>query len=338
MGQSFNSNPLYSSLPFGNKRAYIHSDINAFTDYIGSSIATVLDYAPITHKNEFIYMSSSVDISGLKIAASVSSPSLYQVKESTGLYLFVPFSGWSKVSSHGIKGLCEAGVSAYFSPEIDRSGSTSDLSMIQLSMDHTRLLSTARGMLEDREFIDFKRSINDPRILALSVGAVQYSKIFGYLCKMIDDSELNTETLKFIGIDDIFYRTLVLMMSNKVELNDELAVKDMYSPTVADNIAEYISAHYQEPITMTIIESIAGTPIRNVYRSFKKRYQCSPMEWLYRYRLDMLRLRLEHARNTDSVTSLALECGFTRLGALSKLYADTFGEKPSATLRRSRRH
>lgn len=338
MTSDFRSNPITSTLPFGNKRAYIHSDVNTFTDYIGKAIDTVTNYAPTTHNNDFFYISSSVDIDGLKIAASVSSPSTYQVKESKGFYFFIPFHGWSKVSSDGIKGICQTGQSAYFSPEIDRNGSTSELSMIQLGMDHTRLLSTASGMLSDRDFIRFKRSLNDPKILPLAIGNVQYSKVFSYLCKMIDDSDLDIDTLRTIGIDDIFYRTLILMMNNQSEFRDEYTPNKVYFPSLAETVADYISAHYHEPITMTKLESIAGTPIRNVYRAFKNRYQCSPMEWLYRYRLDMLKLRLEHAKSTDTVTSLAFQCGFTRLGTLSKLYADTFGEKPSTTLARSRRH
>ena len=338
MSNTFDTNSLISTLPFGTKRAYVHSDVNAFTDYIGGSIDTVLDYAPTTHKDEFFYLSSSVDIAGLKIAASVSSASNYQVKESSGFYFFVPFQGWSKVSSDGIKGICEHGQSAYFSPEIDRGGSTSELSMIQMSIDHKRLLSTASGMLEDRDYIRFKRSLRDPKILPLAIGNVKYSKVFSYLCKMIDDSDFNTESLKMIGIDDIFYRTLILMMNNQCEFRDDKSLYKTYSPTLAETVADYISCHYREPITMTKIESISGTPIRNVYRAFQKQYQCSPMEWLYRYRLDMLKLRLEHAKHTDTVTSLAFECGFTRLGTMSKLYADTFGEKPSVTMSRSRRH
>ena len=40
------SHHIASSLPFGKKQAYVHSDVNAFTDYIGNSIETIQNYAP----------------------------------------------------------------------------------------------------------------------------------------------------------------------------------------------------------------------------------------------------------------------------------------------------
>jgi len=71
-------------------------------------------------------------------------------------------------------------------------------------------------------------------------------------------------------------------------------------------------------------------------RGFKRRFSCSPMQWLHQYRLKVFNDLLKTARPGETVTSLAFLCGFTRLGALSGQYAQVFGEKPSETLARSR--
>jgi AraC-like DNA-binding protein len=331
------SHHIASSLPFGKKQAYVHSDVNAFTDYISNSIETIQNYAPLEKAGEFFYLSSSIDIGGLKIAASFSSPSAYKVKETQGFYFFVPTSGSAGVASDGMKYICESGKSAYFSPEMERAGQTSELSMLQMSIDEKRLLSTARGMLDDGAFLSFRRQMSRPHVLPMSANGTQYDPIFGHLCKLIDDADMNEDALRMIGIDDVFYRTLVLMIGAGADFRNLYVPESMIASTAVDTIAEYISAHYNEPITMTKIEKLAGASSRNIVRAFHKKYNCSPMQWLYRYRLDMLKIRLEHPQIDDNVTRLAYDCGFTRLGALSKFYAETFGEKPSETLRRSRR-
>lgn len=316
----------------------MHSDVNAFTDYIGSSIDTIQNYAPLEMAGNFFYLSSSIDIGGLKIAASFSSPSAYKVKETQGFYFFIPISGRAGVVSDGMRDVCESGNAAYFSPEMERAGQTSELSMMQMSIDEKRLFSTARGMLDDQAFLAFQRQMNRPHVLPMAANGNKYDAIFGHLCKVIDDADMNAETLRMIGVDDVFYRTLVLMIGTGSDFKNLRMPEAIIASTAADKIAEYISAHYNEPITMTKIEKIAGASSRNIVRAFHKKYNCSPMQWLYRYRLDMLKIRLEHPQIDDNVTRLAYECGFTRLGALSKFYAETFGEKPSETLSRSRRH
>ena len=60
------------------------------------------------------------------------------------------------------------------------------------------------------------------------------------------------------------------------------------------------------------------------------------MEFLTEQRLHRAHEKLLKARLADSVTNIALDCGFNHLGRFSQLYRKRFGERPSETLRKNR--
>jgi AraC-like DNA-binding protein len=53
-------------------------------------------------------------------------------------------------------------------------------------------------------------------------------------------------------------------------------------------------------------------------------------------RLQMVRDALQRPDQQNSITDIALQCGFSHLGRFSAQYRQAFGEAPSATLRRRR--
>jgi transcriptional regulator GlxA family with amidase domain len=62
-----------------------------------------------------------------------------------------------------------------------------------------------------------------------------------------------------------------------------------------------------------------------------------PRDVLLQMRLERARERLLSAVPSDTVTSIALDCGFAHLGRFPTAYRTAFGELPAETLARSRR-
>lgn len=75
---------------------------------------------------------------------------------------------------------------------------------------------------------------------------------------------------------------------------------------------------------------------RTLYRAFARHRGVSPIASLRLTRLEEMRRRLEAGRGEDTVTGIALDCGFSHLGRLAGYYRRCFGERPSDTLRRAR--
>lgn len=101
----------------------------------------------------------------------------------------------------------------------------------------------------------------------------------------------------------------------------------------------FIAAHAAESITLQDIAIATRTPVRTLLHGFRKFREATPMQFLRSFRLTQARERILQHRSR-SITSIALECGFSNLGRFSREYATKFGELPSETraLWRNRQH
>lgn len=154
-----------------------------------------------------------------------------------------------------------------------------------------------RGMLSDPETVDFATS--NPRI------AAEYEALF-----------LST-----------------LLQGGLVE-NDE--VDAGVAPTSVKRAEAFIESHFAEPIALSDIIAAAGVPARTLLNGFRRFRNTSPMRALRDYRLSAAHCRLLAAEADQSILEIALDVGFSHPGRFALEYADRFGERPSATLRRRR--
>jgi transcriptional regulator GlxA family with amidase domain len=84
------------------------------------------------------------------------------------------------------------------------------------------------------------------------------------------------------------------------------------------------------------LASAMGVSSRTVYRVFARHRGVPPISYLREVRLEHVRGRLLLASARETVTSAALDFGFSHLGRFAVLYRRRFGERPSDTLRRGR--
>lgn len=98
----------------------------------------------------------------------------------------------------------------------------------------------------------------------------------------------------------------------------------------------FMRAHFAEPLKIADIASIVGLRPRSLDAAFRRVGYSTPWARLTSIRLEQARLRLLAGGDLGTVTSAALESGFTHLGRFARLYRQTYGELPSETLRRTR--
>lgn len=105
-------------------------------------------------------------------------------------------------------------------------------------------------------------------------------------------------------------------------------------PRHVRHAAEYVHAHSADAITLEALVTASGVSQRSLHAGFRKYYGVSPLTYVRNVRLDLARLRLKQQGAGDvSVTTVALDCGFTHLSKFSGAYKERFGELPSETLR-----
>jgi len=108
------------------------------------------------------------------------------------------------------------------------------------------------------------------------------------------------------------------------------------SPRQVRRVEEFIEQNWSGPIAMEDLSAVAHASVRSIHAAFKASRGYTPMEFVKRVRLDKAHQRLERPEPGDTVSSVAIDCGFGNLGHFAKDYRYQFGERPSETLGRGR--
>lgn len=94
----------------------------------------------------------------------------------------------------------------------------------------------------------------------------------------------------------------------------------------------WIDAHLAEPLTLARLCEQAGVGARSLQKAFEARRGMSPMRHVAERRFAAVRRRLRRALPSETVTSIAIDCGFDHMGRFARDYKRLYGESPSRTL------
>jgi AraC-like DNA-binding protein len=324
-------------LPFGQSKSYCFSDAYHFTDAVASSSKTLQSYDAIETTEKFNCAVSSIKIGNLDLVASCASPSRFAVRESQGLYLCFLYDGSADASVDGFHGFAIANEFAFLSPEVQRTGETTSLSMVQLSLHQNDVLAVSEHMFGMESFPAFKRFLQRPRNIGLSGKNASVSAFLKGIIKQIDDCNLDAALLKALGVDDVIYRTIATMVAYDQGLLFEEKAPVSKLTTNIRNVAEFIDAHLAEDITLTDLEKVAGVGSRALQYGFFKAHGCSPTQWMRSRRLEQARLRLLKADGDARIVDIALSVGWRNISSFPSAYAERYGELPSDTVKHKKK-
>jgi AraC-like DNA-binding protein len=99
---------------------------------------------------------------------------------------------------------------------------------------------------------------------------------------------------------------------------------------------EYVRATPADSFSYEDLAKHVGASLRSVQMAFRAGLGMTIRDWLKDYRLDLAREALRQVDDSDSVTMIALHCGFPHVGRFSAAYFARFGEYPSETARQHR--
>lgn len=114
-----------------------------------------------------------------------------------------------------------------------------------------------------------------------------------------------------------------------------MASKDA-GPWQVRAVEDYILSHWNEPIDISKLVEITGASARSIFQAFARARGYSPKVFVKRTRLTQARAKLQSGDPNQSVTTVALLCGFHNVGRFASEYRAQFGELPSETLARRR--
>lgn len=177
--------------------------------------------------------------------------------------------------------------------------------------------------------LQFDRSVK----LDHGVGA-QVQQMLSYLVKDAQhaDTILANPVLR-AGLDDMLLSAILALPHNYSHL---LVTKQraLWDLQVVQRAEDYIQAHASEPITISQVVRECGCSRSSLFDAFHRHRSYTPMMFLADVRLKSAREALLHASQDDTVTSIAMACGFAHVGRFAEAYRERYGERPSDTLRR----
>lgn len=321
-------------MPFGRRTATHSSDINAFYDTISKVHTALESYEPLGKPDEFSHQSASVGLTDLTLASSACSPVSYSVTDDERHYFILPFDGEANCTMNRKTYTSSLSQGAMIIPGERRTGTTSELSMLQATLKSSRLISTAKTMLGNGFDAKAKDRFKNPHQLPIQKTGLKFDQMFLNICSVIDDCNMQTDLLTTLGFEDLFYRSLVTMVLPEHFVKD-CATQRSAHVTPIDRVCDYIDAHLTEPIYLTDLEQFSNMSTRSLQYAFLKQLGCTPIEWIRMRRLALARQRLMNANTSETVMGIALDCGFSNASDFSKHFFRQYGELPSVTLKRS---
>ena len=98
---------------------------------------------------------------------------------------------------------------------------------------------------------------------------------------------------------------------------------------------EVLAEHLSQPLRMSKLCALIGVTERRLRSCCNEFLGISPGRYVLLRRLKQARVALREADPaTASFAEIARGCGVSQLGRFAEVYQITFGERPSATLRR----
>lgn len=149
------------------------------------------------------------------------------------------------------------------------------------------------------------------------------------------DAALLSDPIRLRAFRDMAIATLMHFCPNthSARLRGAMAAP---GPRDVRRVIDLIRAEPQRALTLADLVAVAQVPGRTLNAHFQSFTGLSPMAYLRRARLGHARQLLQSGA-VATVTDAALDAGLTHLGRFAADYRQTFGERPSRTLAKSRK-
>lgn len=277
-----------------------------------------------------------LQVGDLHLGAFAHTPVTVEAGDAPGNTVMIPCFGSLTFTTKESRFTARAGHSLALLTGMGNLVETSLDSHVVTAFDKERLLRTSRNMLGLDEDAPLDMNLDQAREVSTHTAGQAVGGVFSNIFQIMD--QLPAANLTLLGLDELFYRSLAVVLSPQVALafvNPEGNRRSQATRPEINAVCDYIVAHLEQPITLTELERISGLSARSLQLAFQKHFQCTPMQWLRQARLDWVRRLLMSAGPGDTVTKIALNCGFSQMGPFSSAYRAQFAESPSETLRRA---
>lgn len=330
--------PPLPSLPVGEKLAMISRDHKSYADRLGRSNPSLCGYEPAENAHAFNSKVTFIDINGMKLAAGANTPVQMETRNNSEIHWVIPFAGSVTQTVDGQThhyGVAQGGM---LLAATGRQGQSTLGGAIMVTLDPQRVQQTAQAMLGIPVSESIEMRLQQSRVLPWRQGGVAVDAALHHLFHLIDGLCEHPQMLAHLGVDDILYRFAVLQLRPDLFISSSAPKSgridpNMRTPHALDVAIAHIEHHLTQRITISDLEEVCQVSARTLQYIFMARFSCSPMAWIRQRRMAMARTRLLAFQPGESITQIALECGFPSPSLFAHAYRETYDELPSETVK-----
>ena len=327
-------------LAFGDAHTSTNFDARAAAAIAVKTISTLEVYEAAPENGRFEQKGMALNINGLSLLASASTPLILGMGASDDFHLMIPFAGrtvtttrreefnWGADDKAALFTQCEA-----------RTGLSDTRSVLVAQLNKIRLSETVDAMLGVDDRSHFMLDVHRSRCLDLKFGGVDFIDMLRPICQQIDALLPHDHALEIMGVDDWIYRYAVCLLKPELFFSDATTQTSGASASLRriDAVCDVSRQRLAHQLTLTEMEQISGVSRRSLQYAFRKKFGLSPMEWQKQERLNAARKALLAASDNLNIADLALSFGFANHSTFSAFYRRAFGETPTASLMKRRK-
>ena len=317
---------------FGGFRSKIDTDLIEMCETVSRNTNWVYEFDKLSNSDHFEHRTCYFNGNKLRLLSVASTPTVMKINDpllTIAMPIYGNYKSWVGKDSFEYS---HADNAMYF-PQGKRHTEGGDKSALLISLDRRQMLETFTSMTNDQKGVNL--NLDDARLAKLRIGQFDFVKAFKSLTSLID--QFNDHGLiKNFGLEDSIYRASIILLKPELFLDKKYAEIDRKpNDSAIDGLCQWIDANLDSVITLTELETISGLTARSLQYGFKKKFSCSPMQWIRDRRLIWAHKILSNAASTTKISHVALNCGFTSFSEFSRQYLIKFGEQPNVTLRNS---
>ena len=330
-------------LVFHDRQAVIDRDPQALASRLAQHYA-LLDFGPRTSRcPAFMHRSSTATAGSLLLSCGYTSPIQGTVGERCGSgSINICFAGGSSYQLDGRILEISPQRPLFFAPGQEYRYSVDHFNGMAFDVELGRLQATAAAMA-GQAVPPRRYGGNQLHPQVLSRGRQDSDALLDLLQRAFTLLDVQDSAAPLAGfwphlpIDDLIYRTLCLLLFPRLAaLLEDPDPGPTTRQRLLDELLEWILAHLDQPISLTQLEQRSGYSRRSLQVAFQQRFNCGPIQWIRRQRLEQARQALLRAEPEELVGAIASRFGYGSLTVFSREFRMTYGMRPSDLMRRAR--
>lgn len=294
----------------------------------------------LSHENGFVRVDTAqVRTSGMRVGRVQSTGHLVDLTEDHAATFLFPRAGRLRVRVAASEFRITPQGAMLFAPNSRRTQvvAPSPDKMFDAVMVMTPLAELQAQINADPDTAGQFRGLSDGIALSAKVpGYARLSDLLSYISQHFSDrgTELSAAAVEGLAVlIEELMRNLIMETTSP-----HLAAPSKHASLSRVRQAEdYMRSRSDEPLSMAEVAREVGVGLRSLQLAFVEARAMGPRDVLNRMRLERAYERLKTADETESVTTIALDCGFSHLSRFACAYRIAFGESPSETLAKGRR-